>query len=107
MFQRIANLSKSNSFFLLGGRATGKSTLIRERYANQLTTFNLLEDEVLRRYQRSADRLRVDETEVRRFARNSAPLRATGTYFVSQDPVASRIEGVDCLHWTEFLARVF
>lgn len=60
MFHRIPKLSKSNSFFLFGGRATGKSTLIRDRYASRMASFNLLEDEILRRYLRSADRLRDD-----------------------------------------------
>lgn len=35
MFQRIIKISELRSFFLFGARATGKSTLLKERFKNQ------------------------------------------------------------------------
>ena len=35
MVNRLAKLTKSNSFFLLGPRGSGKSTLIKQRYLNK------------------------------------------------------------------------
>lgn len=44
MYKRLNNLTISNSFFLFGARGTGKSTLIRHRFAgNQLFEVDLLD----------------------------------------------------------------
>lgn len=41
MVNRIANLSKRNSFFLFGARGTGKSTLIREQFLSAFSTLSI------------------------------------------------------------------
>lgn len=47
MFKRIVKLSKTHSFFLFGARATGKSTLLRDRYDPKSTLFiDLLDNEI-------------------------------------------------------------
>lgn len=44
MFHRLINLPKSRSFFLLGARGTGKSTLLTSRFSENTTlTVNLLD----------------------------------------------------------------
>jgi predicted AAA+ superfamily ATPase len=35
MYTRIANLSKSHSFFIFGARGTGKSTLLKQKYSKE------------------------------------------------------------------------
>lgn len=51
MFSRLINISQSNSFFLFGARATGKSTLIRERFDEGNSIFiDLLKEEEFLRY---------------------------------------------------------
>lgn len=60
MFQRLTNLSLSNSFFVFGARGTGKSTLIQSRYGDRAHTINLLETDWVRRYQKRPDQLRAD-----------------------------------------------
>ncbi len=41
MVHRIANLSKSNSFFLFGARGTGKSHLIHEHFKSEAHILNI------------------------------------------------------------------
>lgn len=61
MFQRIAKLSKSNSFFLFGPRGCGKSTLIKELYLNANSLLiDLLKDETESRYWSNPDLLLAD-----------------------------------------------
>jgi predicted AAA+ superfamily ATPase len=49
----------------------------------------------------------VDPVEVRAVARIARALKPERIFFVSQDPVASTIEDVECLHWRDFLQEVF
>jgi predicted AAA+ superfamily ATPase len=49
MYQRLCKLSKNNSFFLLGARGTGKSTLLKQLFPNENaghTYFDLLDPEI-------------------------------------------------------------
>ncbi len=47
MFHRTINKPKSRSFFLFGARATGKTTVIRERFpAHSTHSYNLLDLDV-------------------------------------------------------------
>lgn len=51
MLQRTLSLSESSSFLLLGPRGTGKSTLLRERYANRSVIWiDLLDPETEHRF---------------------------------------------------------
>ncbi|MCM2277519.1 MAG: AAA family ATPase [Oligoflexia bacterium] len=50
---------------------------------------------------------RVDEVEIRALARFGSAIAGAELYYVSQDPVASKVGDVSCLHWKEFLARIF
>jgi predicted AAA+ superfamily ATPase len=49
----------------------------------------------------------VDEIEARKLARVAAPLKATSMYYVSQDKTRTKIDGVLCLHWEDFLKELF
>ena len=49
----------------------------------------------------------VDPQEVKSFARLALAFKAAKKYFVSQDPIASEIEDVSCLHFKDFLSEVF
>jgi predicted AAA+ superfamily ATPase len=49
----------------------------------------------------------VDEVEARKMSRVAEALKPLAKIYVSQDPVVSRIDDVDCLPWMEFLRRVF
>lgn len=46
----------------------------------------------------------VEPIEVRRMARVAEGIRPSQQFFVSNDTVASEIEGVRCVHWRDFLA---
>lgn len=50
---------------------------------------------------------RIDSVEVAAFARIAKGLKAKRLYYVSQDPIASEIDGVRCLHWQDFIGEVF
>lgn len=50
---------------------------------------------------------RIDLVEVRAFARIAKALKTNQVYYISQDPVASLIDGVRCLHWRDFIKEVF
>ncbi len=50
MVNRMAQLSQSNSFFILGPRGSGKSTLIRQRYSKGSLYIDLLDPQVEDRY---------------------------------------------------------
>ena len=43
MLDRIVKLSQSNSFFILGPRGLGKSTLIKQRYSKNSLSIDLLD----------------------------------------------------------------
>lgn len=59
MVQRLISLSESSSFLLLGARGTGKSTLLRERFADRPTVWvDLLEPELEERLSRRPAALR-------------------------------------------------
>jgi len=49
----------------------------------------------------------IDPVEVRSVSRIAQALKPTKTFYVSQDSVASKIEAVECLHWQDFLKKVF
>lgn len=52
MLNRCVNLPKSNSFFLLGPRGSGKSSLLRTHFSGEKSLWiDLLNDELLDRYQ--------------------------------------------------------
>lgn len=54
MVKRLANLTKTNSFFLFGARGTGKSTLIKERYGSKdCLSFDLLDPDLEEEFSRS------------------------------------------------------
>lgn len=58
MFARLINLSKSNSFFLFGARATGKSTLLNHIFKPEEAYFiDLLKEEEFLRYANSTGML--------------------------------------------------
>jgi predicted AAA+ superfamily ATPase len=47
MYQRLINLSKSNSFYLFGARGTGKSTLLKTTFATSQSLYiDLLDPEI-------------------------------------------------------------
>lgn len=50
---------------------------------------------------------RVDPVEVKHFARTASALSPQSMYFVSQDTVATRIADVECLHWKDFLGKLW
>ena len=50
---------------------------------------------------------RIDPVEVRRLKRVAEPLLPKSIYYVSQDPVTTKIDGVNCLHWKKFLETLF
>ena len=50
MVNRLAKLSRSNSFFIFGPRGSGKSTLIQQRYAKQSFYIDLLDPMVEDQY---------------------------------------------------------
>ena len=50
MVNRIAKLSQSNSFFILGPRGSGKSTLIKQRYFKNCLYIDLLDSQTEDRY---------------------------------------------------------
>lgn len=53
MFERLSKLPKSNSFFLLGPRGSGKSSLLKETFRGQnVLWIDLLNDELLDHYLR-------------------------------------------------------
>lgn len=49
----------------------------------------------------------VDSVKIRSTARLAQALKPTKTFFVSQNPVASRFENIECLHWRDFLKKIF
>ena len=50
MVNRLAKLTKSNSFFLLGPRGSGKSTLIKQRYLKNSLYIDLLDPNIEDQY---------------------------------------------------------
>ena len=50
MISRIAKLSKTNSFFILGPRGSGKSTLIKRQYSKNCLYIDLLDPQTEDRY---------------------------------------------------------
>ena len=59
MFHRIANLIKSNSFFLFGARGVGKSTLLSNHFAaHEVLLLDFLDTELYAQLQARPDRLR-------------------------------------------------
>jgi predicted AAA+ superfamily ATPase len=51
--------------------------------------------------------MRIDEVEVRRLAKVADALSPSKVHYVSQDPVQSRIEGVECKPWQSFMDELF
>lgn len=49
----------------------------------------------------------IDTVEVAGLERAARDIGASSTYYVSQDPISSRIGKVDCVPWREFFRRVF
>jgi predicted AAA+ superfamily ATPase len=49
----------------------------------------------------------VDSVEVAKLERIAEGIKATEIYYVSQDPVKSRIGKVRCLHWKDFFSELF
>lgn len=49
----------------------------------------------------------IDVLEVQKLARVAEPLKPTEIFYVSQDPIESKLETVHCLHWQKFMARLF
>ncbi|TVQ80692.1 MAG: ATP-binding protein [Bradymonadales bacterium] len=49
----------------------------------------------------------VDPIEVKKFSRLADVLKPSRKILVSQDPIASSIEGVDCLSWQRALKEIF
>ena len=49
----------------------------------------------------------IDPIDVARIARVAKPLKPTKVFYVSQDPTRSLVDGVHCLHWTDFLETLF
>ena len=58
MVHREITLPKKGSFFLFGPRQTGKSTLLRERFAEKTWTIDLLRTEVFLRYSKDPSQFR-------------------------------------------------
>lgn len=51
---------------------------------------------------------KVDLDEVRAFARNTVAFgKSASRYYVSQDSTSGESDGVYCMHWREFLRKVF
>ena len=50
MINRIVKLSQSNSFFILGPRGSGKSTLIKQKYSKNCLYIDLLDPQTEDRY---------------------------------------------------------
>jgi len=50
MIERLISLPRSDSFFLFGPRQTGKTTLVKQRYAADSWTVDLLLEDVFMRY---------------------------------------------------------
>ena len=48
-----------------------------------------------------------DPVDIRSTARVAQALNPTKTFLVSQDPVPSQFEDIECVHWREFLKRIF
>jgi predicted AAA+ superfamily ATPase len=68
MIPRICNLSKSNSFFLLGPRGSGKTTLIRSAFSDKDALYiNLLDDRLMDEYMLDFGRFvdTIDHPDVR------------------------------------------
>lgn len=57
MANRIAKLSSSNSFFILGPRGSGKSTLIKQRYSENCLYIDLLDPQTEDHYRLNPSRL--------------------------------------------------
>ncbi|MBK7890755.1 MAG: DUF4143 domain-containing protein [Bdellovibrionales bacterium] len=49
----------------------------------------------------------IDPIDVAKVARVAKPLKPTKVFYVSQDPTRSLVDGVHCLHWTDFLESLF
>jgi len=50
---------------------------------------------------------KIDRLEVQKLERIAEGIKGTKLYYVSQDSVSSKVGGVNCLHWTQFLNEVF
>lgn len=48
-----------------------------------------------------------DPFEVRAFPRIARALKTNKMYYISQDPIASEIKGVRCLHWKSLIKEIF
>ena len=46
---------------------------------------------------------RIDEVKVRKHSRVAQPLNPSKLYYISQDEVRTRLSGVTCQHWQDFL----
>ena len=60
MIKRIAKLSSSHSFFILGPRGSGKSTLIRERFLKKSLYIDLLNPQIEDRYRLNLNLLKEE-----------------------------------------------
>ena len=60
MIERIAKLSSSKSFFILGPRGSGKSTLIKQRFLKQSLYIDLLDPEIEDRYRLNLNLLKQE-----------------------------------------------
>ena len=60
MLNRIAKLSQSNSFFILGPRGSGKSTLIKQKYSKNNLYIDLLEPQTEDRYRLNPESLKQE-----------------------------------------------
>ena len=60
MLKRIAKLSPSHSFFILGPRGSGKSTLIRERFLKKSLYIDLLDPKIEDRYRLNLNLLKEE-----------------------------------------------
>ena len=60
MVKRIAQLSQSNSFFILGPRGSGKSTLIKKKYSKNSLYIDLLEPQTEDRYRLNPESLKQE-----------------------------------------------
>lgn len=49
----------------------------------------------------------IDEVEIRNTFRVASPLSPSKIYYVSNDPVSSKVGQVECRHWKDFLAEIF
>jgi len=49
---------------------------------------------------------KIDLMEVRKLSRISEPLKPKFIYYVSQDPIKTRIGDVQCLHWRDFFTAI-